>query len=93
MGKSNLWGKLEVLEVDLKSHPCLYSEVPHGSGDAIIVYDARLRLGVEQVASATNKVHAGIVEAHGAVLKEQRQLYLRGFIDKLFSCAIIIADI
>jgi hypothetical protein len=53
VGKPNLRRKLEVLEVDLKSHPCLYGKVPYGSSDGVYVYDFCLRLGVEEIGRAS----------------------------------------
>jgi hypothetical protein len=82
VGKSNLRSKLEVLEVDLKSHSCLYGKVSASSDDGVQV-DFLLGLGVEKVAATANKVHAGIVEAHGPVLKNQGKFHLCSLVDQL----------
>ena len=76
-------GKLEVLEVDFESHACLYCKVSFGGYNRIKV-DFFLGLGIEQVASSANKVHAGIIEPHGAVFKYHWELHHRCFIDQFF---------
>ena len=81
--EADLGGKLEILEVDFESHACLYREVSFGGYNRIKV-DFLLGLGIEQVASSANKVHAGIVESHGAVFKYHWELHHGCFIDQFF---------
>ena len=84
MRKAYFRGKLEVLEVDFKSHSCLYCKVPFGGHDRINI-DFFLGLGIKKVASSPYKVHSGIVESHGAVFKYHRKFYHGGFIDQFFA--------
>ncbi len=52
MGESDLGGKLEILEIDFKTHSCFYRKVSTGS-DQGIKEDFFLRFGIEQITSST----------------------------------------